>query len=83
MIRVVEFEYFSDGRVDSVAFVDTVNDTFVRIGDDQFWHTLDDLMESVSCCNEPPEKEFIGRLIGLSPAWFVDNHEAWRLGSGD
>jgi len=80
MIRVVQFEYFSAGRNDHLAFLDTVNDKFVEIDDEQIWGSKDDLLTCVNLCAVSQDKDFIDRLLGLCPLWFLDNHEAWRSG---
>jgi hypothetical protein len=76
MIRAVPFQYFLDGRVDNIAFVDTVTDTFLTIADDQFWPTWDELEQSMDIDNV--ESDFRERLKALCPMWFLDNHEEWR-----
>ncbi len=80
MIRVVQFEYFAAGRADHVAFVDTVTDKFLEYCGEQFWATWSELFDSMTKVNTDPN--FMLRLKGLCPVWFMDNHEAWREDDG-
>ena len=78
MIRAVDFQYFSSGRSDHMAFLDTVNDRFVEIDGEQVWGTKDELIECVNLAAVAQDKGFIDRLLSLCPLWFLENHEAWR-----
>ncbi len=80
MIRVVAFEYFSAGRADHVAFMDTVNDRFVEFSGEQAWSTWSDLFEIITTQKPPVSPDFMLKLKGLCPMWFLDNHEERRYG---
>ena len=73
MIRCVEFEYFSSGRPDHVAFFDTVTDRFVEFAGEQAWSSKKDFEACVVMHTIDPD--FVKRLLALAPIWFLDNHE--------
>jgi hypothetical protein len=73
MIRSVQFEYFSSGRVDSIAFMDTVTDKFIEINGEQHWQSKRDFDENFPPAKTPDEILFYDRLMSLCPLWFLDN----------
>jgi hypothetical protein len=75
MIRVAAFEYFLNGRDDTVAFCDTVTDTFIGIDGEFFWHSKNEMLETNRLASNPLDDVLIARLLGLAPMWFLFNHE--------
>ena len=78
MIRAVPFEYYSSGRVDNMAFLDTVTNRFLTIGEEQNWECWDDLRKAMDYEGWEDIHPIRERLRGLCPMWFLDNHEALR-----
>lgn len=66
MIRFVSLVGSDTGYL--FAFFDTVTDTFVSVGTDQAWRSVDDLRESFQCVDDP-NWDFFRRMERLIPDW--------------
>jgi len=72
MIRMVQFDYFHEGRSNHVAFLNTVTDQFYKFNGTHCWDSWSDLFEDVNI--EIDDPVLLERLECLSPQWFMDAH---------